>query len=255
MRVEVLGCSGGIGGGRRTSALRVDDDILLDCGTGVGDLSPAELSRIRHVFLTHPHMDHVACLPMLVDTLFAQLKDAPLMVYATPPCIEILQAHIFNWQIWPDFQTLPAPDSPVVRFRPVEWGETVTLGARRIDVLPAIHTVPACGYRVEGNGGAFAYTGDCTSNDSLWKALNAHDRLDLLVVECAFGDSEIDLARRAGHYCPELLVHDLAKLGHDPRICITHLKPGEEARVFEQLRRRAPQRALLQLRGREVFQL
>ncbi|HSP00854.1 MAG TPA: 3',5'-cyclic-nucleotide phosphodiesterase [Thioalkalivibrio sp.] len=256
MRVEVLGCSGGIGGRRRTSALRVDQDILLDCGTGVGDMSSEDLAGIRHVFLTHSHLDHVACLPMLVDTLFAELTREPLTVYATGACIEILQNHIFNWQIWPDFQTLPAPDSPVVRFQVMEPGEVLSLRGRRIEMLPVVHTVPACGYRVqEEGGGAFAYSGDCTTNDGLWAALNASDTLDLLVVECAFGDGEMDLARRAGHYCPQLLVEDLAKLGHDPRICITHLKPGEEARVFAQLRERAPGRALVQLRGGEVFRV
>ncbi len=60
MRVQVLGCSGGIGAGLRTTALRIDDDILVDTGTGIGDLPLAEIRRIEHVFLTHSHLDHTA---------------------------------------------------------------------------------------------------------------------------------------------------------------------------------------------------
>ncbi len=52
MKINVLGCSDGIGRGLRTTALCVDADILLDCGTGVGDLPLEELFQIKHVFIT-----------------------------------------------------------------------------------------------------------------------------------------------------------------------------------------------------------
>jgi ribonuclease BN (tRNA processing enzyme) len=45
MRLRVLGCSGGIGGQHnRTTSFLVDQDILIDAGTGVGDLSLGELT-------------------------------------------------------------------------------------------------------------------------------------------------------------------------------------------------------------------
>ena len=53
MKVRVLGCSGGIGARARTTSFLLDDDILIDAGTGVEDLSVAELAAIDHVFLTH----------------------------------------------------------------------------------------------------------------------------------------------------------------------------------------------------------
>ena len=52
MKIKVLGCSGGIGGPARTTALLIDDDILIDAGTGVADLEPRALAAIDHVFLT-----------------------------------------------------------------------------------------------------------------------------------------------------------------------------------------------------------
>ncbi len=60
MRVEVLGCDGGIGGPLRTCALRVDDDVLIDAGTGLGELPRSALIGIDHVFVTHAHLDHFA---------------------------------------------------------------------------------------------------------------------------------------------------------------------------------------------------
>jgi len=63
MKINVLGCSGGIGSGLRTTALRVNSNTLLDCGTGVGDVPLEELFKIKHVFITHSHLDHIADYP------------------------------------------------------------------------------------------------------------------------------------------------------------------------------------------------
>ena len=82
MRLRVLGCSGGIGGRHlRTTSFLVDADILIDAGTGVGDLTLAELSQIDHIFVTHSHLDHVASIPFLVDTI-GGMRAKPIDVYA-----------------------------------------------------------------------------------------------------------------------------------------------------------------------------
>ena len=83
MKVRVLGCSGGIGARARTTSFLVDQDVLLDAGTGVEDLSVEDLAAIDHVFLTHSHLDHVAALPLLVDSVGA-LRDKQLVVHALP---------------------------------------------------------------------------------------------------------------------------------------------------------------------------
>ena len=69
MKLKILGCSGGIGGELRTTSMLLDHDVLVDAGTGVGDLSVAELAQIDHIFLTHSHMDHIVCIPLLLDKL------------------------------------------------------------------------------------------------------------------------------------------------------------------------------------------
>jgi ribonuclease BN (tRNA processing enzyme) len=127
MRIRVLGCSGGIGGANlRTTSLLVDDDILIDAGTGVGDLSIAELTRIDHVFITHSHLDHIACLPLMVDTV-GELRERPLTVWTTGPTLEVLRRHIFNWSIWPDFTEIPSAEKPFLRFREIRVGEEIDM--------------------------------------------------------------------------------------------------------------------------------
>jgi ribonuclease BN (tRNA processing enzyme) len=53
MKVRVLGCSGAIAKECRTTSFLIDEDVLIDAGTGVGDLSLAEMRKVDHVYLTH----------------------------------------------------------------------------------------------------------------------------------------------------------------------------------------------------------
>jgi ribonuclease BN (tRNA processing enzyme) len=231
MEIRVLGCSGGVGANLNTTTLLLDQDILIDAGTGVGNLTIDEMSRIRHIFLTHSHLDHIACFPLLIDTLFDRIVK-PIHIHAQPATIEALQKHIFNNKIWPDFASLPTPDKPVMRFQPMNPGEICRINDRSFDMIRVNHIVPGVGYRVESPDGVFAFSGDTTSNDTFWEALNAKDRLDALIVEAAFPNAEIDLCRRAGHYCATLLAEDLEKLQHKPTVYISHNKPGAEQTIF-----------------------
>ena len=132
MKLKVLGCSGGIGGRHlRTTSLLVDNDILIDAGTGVGDVSLAELMLIDHIFITHSHLDHVCSIPFLVDTV-GGMRNKPLIVHATEPTLEIIRNHIFNWSIWPDFTQVPTPSKPFMRYEAIELGETVEIKGRKI---------------------------------------------------------------------------------------------------------------------------
>lgn len=236
MKLRVLGCSGGISQGLHTSSYMVDDDILLDAGTGVGELTLDEMRKLKHLFITHSHMDHVLSIPLLVDTLFADLQVEPLRVHARAETIQALKTHMFNWQLWPDFTELPNKTSPVLEFIEMAPGDEFVLGDRLIEMVDVNHTVPASAYIVQCPRATFVYSGDTTTNDSLWQRLNELHRVDFMVLEAAFPEEEIELAKLAKHYCPSLLAADLRKLKHQPRVGISHLKPGEEDNIFEQCR-------------------
>lgn len=227
MKVRILGCSGGIGGRHlRTTSMLVDHDILIDAGTGAGDLNIAELALIDHVFVTHSHLDHIAWLPFILDTV-GDMRNKPLTMYATQATQEIIRTHIFNWAIWPDFSEIPTAENPYLRFRTIRLGEDVVLNGRKITALPARHAVPAVGYRLDSGMASLIFTGDTTTNDALWEEINKVSNLRYLIIETAFSNSERRLAIMSKHLCPSLLGEELQKLRCDPEIFITHLKPGQ----------------------------
>ena len=247
MRIRILGCSGGIGAGSRTSAMLIDGDVLIDAGTGIGDLSLEEMHPIRHVFLTHAHLDHIAGLPMLADHIFEDDVRTPLTVYAREETLRAVQEHLFNGVIWPDFAKLPSAEKPMVRYQVCSPGDTVTIGHRQFYAVDVLHTVPTLGYTVQNSGGAFAVSGDTKTNETLWPVLNACEDLRVLVIEVSFPDEMEQLAADSGHYCPKTLTRDLERLRHKPEIWLTGMKPGEEERILEQVTRAAPDKNIRML--------
>lgn len=254
LKLRILGCSGGVGKGLRTTSMLVNDSVLIDAGTGVGELTLDEMSAIRHLFITHSHLDHINFLPLLLDSMFESLIE-PIVVHAQPATIRAIQDHIFNWIIWPDFSKLPSPDNAVVQFVEMLPNEKVEIDGHIYEMIEVSHIVPAVGYRVEHQGKSFAFSGDTSSNDSFWNNLNAHDDLDMLIVETAFPESMYDLALKARHYTPSLLVEDLKKLHHKPDIYLTHLKPGAENQIVEEVKAAMPSVSLKILQSGSIFTL
>jgi len=226
MKLKILGCSGGIGANLRTTSFLLDHDVLIDAGTGVMDLTVSELMLIDHVFITHSHLDHIASIPFLVDTV-GWMRDKPITLHATEETLNILKQHIFNWLIWPDFNLIPTPDKPFMVYAPFSVGETIDLGGRKITPLPANHVVPAVGFHLHSGRHSLVFSGDTTTNDALWIEVNKIENLSHLIIETAFSNKELELAVAAKHLVPSLLVEELRKLKRTAQIYVTHLKPGE----------------------------
>lgn len=239
VKIRVLGCSGSIAAGCRTTSFLVDDDILIDAGTGVGDLTQEEIARVDHIFLSHSHLDHVFAVGLLADTglrLRSLANRPPVQVHALPQTLEALRQHIFNGVIWPDFTRIPSAEQPALAFVPLQLGEVWTIGKRQIEALPAAHTVPAVGYAVRAGaqGPNWVFTGDTGPNPALWTRL-ACLPVHSLVIETAFGDDERALAHISQHLCPSTLESELKHLAGEVEVLITHIKPGEVGAVMREI--------------------
>ncbi len=237
MKVRVLGCSGAIAKDCRTTSFLLDQDLLVDAGTGVGDLTLSEMVAIDHVLLTHSHLDHVAALPLMVDAI-AGKRTRPIQVHALQGTIDALKAHIFNGVIWPDFSRIPTPEAPFISFHPLVVGQTLVLAGKEVEVLPAVHTVPAVGYAVSKSGPCWVFTGDTEQNPALWERINRVN-VGMLVIETAFSNRERDLAKLSRHLSPSTLAEELDCIspGKKYPIYITHTKPAETELIMAEIQR------------------
>ena len=254
MQIKILGWAGGIGANLRTTSFLIDDDVLVDAGTGLGDLPLNSMTGIRHIFLTHSHMDHVVGLPLLADSMFG-VHDEPIIVHALEETIKALKTHIFNWTMWPDFSELPTPENPSIDFRVMKPGDKMTIRSREFEMIPVNHTVPGVGYCVSTRNSTVVFSGDTTTNDSLWEVLNTYDNIDMMFVESAFSNSELEISKVSKHYCPSLLGQDIKKLKHRPDLWLTHFKPGEEDLIYRECVEAMPDFNVNRLNGGEIFTL
>ncbi len=234
MQIKVLGCSGGIGGNMRTTSLLLDSDVLIDAGTGVGDLPLEALLKIDHIFVTHSHLDHILAIPLLLDTAMG-LRAKPITLHATLEVINILKQHVFNWLIWPDFNKIPSTAFPFLVYSEIRVGENVSINHKAITALPANHVVPAVGYQIDSGVQSLVFTGDTAGSIEFWQVVNKIKNLKYLIIETAFSNAEAQLAALSKHLCPNTLAQELVHLKSTPQILITHLKPGEDATIMQEI--------------------
>ncbi|MFZ6719691.1 3',5'-cyclic-nucleotide phosphodiesterase [Undibacterium sp. Ji49W] len=253
MKLKILGCAGGIGGKEpNTTSMLVDDDVLVDAGTGLASLSIEQLVAIDHVFISHCHLDHVAGLALLMDAVFGK-RSTPVTVHATPEVVQALKTHIFNWVIWPDFSSLPNAEQPSMRFEEMLTGSTLTLGDRSIRSYPVNHTPGSVGYWIKNRDAGFLFTGDMATTPDLWAAMKNETSLRKVIVDCSFPDAEAELAHISRHFCPGALLQDIQDLPEAVDFLIYHLKPGQETQIMYELEAKRPGK-FTALRAGDSFQ-
>ena len=139
MKIRVLGCAGALAAGYRTTSFLLDDDVLIDAGSGVAELTVDAMVKVDHILVTHSHLDHVLAIGLLADTVQrrrAQAGRPPVKVHALPETLQALRAHVFNGVIWPDFTRLPTPERPALTFHEFVIGDRLDLG---VGELPGVH--------------------------------------------------------------------------------------------------------------------
>ena len=234
MQVRILGCSGGIGPNLRTTSLLVNNRLLLDGGTGVGDLTRHEMLSLRHVLLTHAHLDHIAGLALMFASIYDEMVE-PITIYAPEDVLATLSEHLFNWKIWPDFTQLPHTSDPRLELKPLLIGTKTTITAG-FDVTPITlsHTVNSYAYIIEHNDVKLCFCGDTGTTNKLWSFVNDIGGIDHIIIEASYPNDKIRIAEVSGHYTASLLAQDLKKLSTKPTVHIQHIKPGYEHTVIQQ---------------------
>jgi len=217
------------------SCLLVDGRVTIDAGSLAGSINEEERFAIRDIVLTHAHLDHIAGLPLFIDDLFSVLTE-PIRVHARREVIDILEEHIFNWQVYPRFSELTNQHGKVIEYVVIEPERELSIGNLSFRALTVNHKVPSLGFVVSDSNSTFAITGDTAEMDGFWKTVNALEKLDCLFVECAFPDDFEELAAISHHLTPNGLAKELMKFRHsDCPIQVVNIKPSYRDAVVRQL--------------------
>ena len=222
--------------GHPTTTMVFDGELAVDAGSLGWFAPPAEQVRVRHVLLTHAHIDHVAGLPVFIDNVY-QLSDEPPTVLGTPATLAALQSHVFNDTLMPDFVELGRRMAPFFRTRALTPGVPVTLGRYTITPHAVDHTVPTVAFTIDDGIEAVAVVTDTAPVPALIEGLVATPRLTRVYLEASFPTRMADLAVTTKHHTASDFLAVAARLAAAGLAVVPiHLKPRYAAEVLAELR-------------------
>ena len=220
---------------QRLTCFLIDDCVAVDAGSIAIALTPEQRGKVQDIIVTHPHMDHIASLPIFIDDLYPTLKQ-PMRVHATREVIELLERDVFNWNVYPRFSELKNDYGAVMSYITIPESGHFKVAHLDVTAVPVNHIVPTIGLVVSDGKTQLAFSSDTAETDEFWKVVNGIEHLDALFIEASFPDEMAQLAEVSRHFTPSSLYKELKKLSHNGMdILAVHLKPTHRETIIEQL--------------------
>lgn len=220
---------------QRLTCYLIDDCVTIDAGSIALALTDAQHKSVRNIIITHPHIDHMATLPIFIDDLFATLTE-PIRVHATEEVITLLERDVFNWTVYPRFSELTNDHGRVLEYIPFRTGEEFQVEHLTITAIPVNHIVPTVGLIISDQKATIAFTSDTAATEEFWHTVNRTPHIDALFIEASFPNRMAELAAVSGHLTPNALAQELRKLLHNHLdILAVHIKPSYRETVVKEL--------------------
>lgn len=236
MRVQLLpsACGGPDPGPQFLSSYLVGDAVVIDGGS-VGLQADLDLQRrVRHVLLTHAHLDHVASLPLLIENTYAPGLEC-VEVLAADTVLAAVRQNLLNDRAWPDFFALSTPDDRFVTATALEPFVTVERAGYRITPVPVSHAADTLAMVVDDGASCVAFAADTGPTELLWRHLAGRPNVRGVFLECSFPTALGDLATRCGHLAPPTFAAEAAKLAAGVRVLVVHRKAAHAAVIRDEL--------------------
>jgi phosphoribosyl 1,2-cyclic phosphodiesterase len=227
--------------GGNTSCVEIitggDEHLVCDLGTGVrefGNRVLGESGRGRkhtfHIFLSHPHWDHIMGFPFFAP---AYIPGNRIRVYGCHTGLrEALRTqHSAPW--FPvDFHSLAAE----IEFITLEPGRTFEVAGLTISTIKQFHTGDSYGFRFSRGGKSIVYSTDCEHKysqlDESYPFVEFYRNADLLIFDAMYslGDS-VSVKEDWGHSSNVVAV-ELAHAAQVKQLALFHHEPILDDRMI-----------------------
>ncbi len=218
-----------------TSSAVINDTVAIDAGCLGFFGSPQQQAKVKHVLLSHTHIDHVAALPIFVENAYEAKRDC-VTVYGSEEVLDSCRRDLFNDRLWPDFIALSKDsEKPFMRTARLDAGQTIELEGLRITAVELDHVVPTVGFLIEDDRSAVAIVSDTAPTAEIWRACGAATNLKAVFLETTFPNRLDWLAKLSMHLTPALVAAELKKLRRTARVIILHVKARYQDEVTAEL--------------------
>ena len=229
MNIQVLGAHNCESKDTKYISLLIDDTLAIDAGCLTSSLSFEAQQRLKAVFITHQHYDHIRDIPVIAMNFF--LHDATISIYSTLAVHNALSTYLLNGKLYPRFLELPE-GNPTIKFTIIEPYRVEQIEGYSILAVPVNHADPTVGYQVTSSEGkSVFYTADTGPGLDCWQ----HISPDLLITEITVPNRYEEFAKESGHLTPSLLKQELISFrelkGYLPPVVVVHMTPRLEKGV------------------------
>jgi ribonuclease BN (tRNA processing enzyme) len=212
----------------------VGDAVAVDAGCLGLYATPAEQARVKHLFLSHTHLDHLASLPALLTNTYTGDGDC-VTVYGSDAVLDCLRRDLFNDRLWPDFVRLSAEGPPYLRLRQLHPDRPVECGGLRITPVAVNHLVPTLGFLIEDAGATVVIASDTGPTEAIWERAGRAANLKAVFLEATYPNAQADLADLARHLTPALFAREVRKLNRPARFIAVHISPRSRDQIVQEL--------------------
>ncbi len=235
MKIRVVGSSVGSGPNHQfLISYLFGDHVAIDAGS-IGFITPLETqTRIRHVILSHSHIDHTASLATFLDNVFVPGPEC-VSVYGHPHTLDSLCSDLFNDRVWPDLVRLSLAESPFLAMEQMSSEVAVEVEGLRIVPVALDHIVPTFGFIVSDERAAVAIISDTAPTERIWELVNQTPHLKAVLVEVSFPNHMAWLAEKSKHLTTALFAEELKKLQLDVPVFAVHIKPRYQEEIEAEL--------------------
>ena len=251
MEFRVLGSFGGDSPECRMTSFLIDGQVAVDAGAITRALTIKEQRELRHVLITHTHMDHTNTLPFLIENSFGS-SDQPVSIFCTKRVLAGVRRHLFNNDTWPDFTRIPNHLYPSVKFEEIEVERPFVIGGLPSGDLEVVaievnHIVPTTGLLLRQGSSSIIFTSDTGPTDRIWEIANATEDLAAVITEVSFPNRMQTVADVSLHLTPQALGTELEKLERDVPVFLYHFKPPYVDELREEIAASALRRPVEEL--------
>ena len=178
-----------------SSLLVESNDVLLmiDCsGSPYRKLLRigADPLKLKHILITHHHIDHISGLPSLIECLWIKGRTEPLHIYALPAAMQVIEVLLDLW----DLRSRPIKEFPIVLHTIAGVEDELVFESPEFTLrtTPTLHAVPSVATRLTfPDGQILVYSSDTAPTPAF---LVFAQGADYLMMECTFCDDEQELA-------------------------------------------------------------
>ena len=212
----------------------INDTVALDAGSLGFYGTPEEQVRIKHVLISHSHIDHIASLPIFLENAFEHGPEC-VTIYGSDAVLDCLRRDMFNDCIWPDLVKLSKSHDPFLKLELLKPRQPLELDGLRVTPVPVNHAVPTMGFLVEDSAAAVAISSDTGPTEEFWVRASAAPNLKAVFLEASFPDALTELAEVSLHLTPALFAREVRKLKQPARILAMHIKSRFREQVIREL--------------------